>query len=110
MFEWLKKLVHKEPAAVVEVPETPKLMEKPCLNCGQPVFFDPSWDHIPNYCRECKRKHRQDHEVIRVMRRKCRQCGKEFTFPGNLRHYPNYCRKCREAYKAQSNAGTGAGH
>ncbi len=99
MFNWFKKLFHKEPVGVVEIEETPKLLEKPCRNCGQPVFYDPSWDHIPNYCRECKQKYQHDNDIIRVMRRTCRKCGKQFTFPSNIRHYPNYCRKCREEFK-----------
>ena len=105
MFTWLKKLFHKEPAAVLEIEEAPKMMEKPCQSCGQPVFFDPSWDHIPNYCRECRKKYQQDHEIIRVMRRKCRKCGKEFRFPSNIRHYPNYCKKCREEFRKNREQG-----
>ena len=100
MFSFLKKMFHREgPKGVVEIEETPKMLEKPCKTCGKPLFYDPSWDHIPNYCRDCRKKYWEEHETVRVMRRKCKNCGKSFTFPNNVRHYPNYCKACRAKFK-----------
>lgn len=104
MFTWLKKLFPGKPKAVVEITEDRKMLEKPCKGCGKPIFYDPTWDHNPNFCRECKQKYRNEHEIIRIMRRKCRGCGKTFTFPSNIRHYPNYCPKCRAKFKAERKA------
>ena len=54
MFNWLKKLFSKpEPVANLEIKPEKKLLEKPCRTCGKPIFYDPSWEHIPNYCKEC---------------------------------------------------------
>ncbi len=65
MFNWLKKLFgKKEPVAQIQITEAPKLLEKPCRNCGNPVFYDPSWEHIPNYCKDCKRKFQQSNAKI----------------------------------------------
>jgi len=104
LFTWLKKLFPGKPKAVVEITEEKKMLEKPCKGCGKPIFYDPTWDHVPNYCRECKQKYRNEHEITRIMRRKCRSCGKIFTFPSNIRHYPNYCKDCRAKFKAERNA------
>jgi hypothetical protein len=50
VFNWLKKLFSKpEPVASMPIKEEPKLLEKPCRTCGKPIFYDPSWEHIPNY-------------------------------------------------------------
>ena len=78
MINWLKKLFSKkEPVAQVQITETPKLLEKPCRNCGKPVFYDPSWEHIPNYCKACKQEFVREKEEKqragepRKIRRKC---------------------------------------
>ncbi len=104
MINWLKNLFRKKHGGAMEIVSEPKMLEKPCRSCGKSIFYDPSWDHIPNYCRECREKYRQDHDIIRVMKRKCRKCGKEFRFPSNLRHYPNYCKKCRAQFKAEKDS------
>ena len=53
MFNWLKKLFSKpEPVASMPIKEETKLLEKPCRTCGKPIFYDPSWEHIPNYCKD----------------------------------------------------------
>ena len=54
MFNWLKKLFSKpEPVASMPIEIEPKLLEKPCRTCGKPIFYDPSWEHIPNYLCIC---------------------------------------------------------
>lgn len=108
MFSWLKKLfgVKEEQKPVPSVqpetkapdhPETEKkMLEKACAGCGRPVFYDPAWTHIPNYCKECRAKFDAEKGVIR---RKCKRCGKSFTVPENVQHMPNYCRDCRAKFK-----------
>ena len=73
MFNWLKKLFHREEksTATVAIPETPQLLEKPCRTCGKPVFYDPSWEHIPNYSAlvaKVERKGRTKAEVDECIR------------------------------------------
>jgi len=98
LFSWLKKLFSKkESVAQVQITETPKLLEKSCRNCGKPVFYDPSWEHIPNYCKECKRKFRQSN--VTIITRKCRNCGRKISFPSTIQHYPNYCKECRMKFR-----------
>ena len=98
MFNWLKKLFgKKEPVAQIQITEAPKLPEKPCRNCGNPVFYDPSWEHIPNYCKDCKRKFQQSN--AKAITRKCRNCGRKISFPSTIEHYPNYCKECRMKFR-----------
>ena len=92
MFDWLKKLFSKPTPAADKKPE---LQTKPCKSCGKPVSFNPSWQHIPNYCPECKAKYRAEHKERKMIRRTCRSCGRTFTFPSIVKHYPNYCRECQ---------------
>ena len=101
MFNWLKNIFSRksEPIANLEIKEELKLLEKPCRNCGKPISYDPSWKHIPNYCKECKEKYQAEHDIPRIMRRKCKRCGRSFTFPSTIPHYPNYCRDCRAKFK-----------
>ena len=98
MFNWLKKLFSK-PVASMPIEIEPKLLEKPCRTCGKLIFYDPSWEHIPNYCKECRRKYQDEHNIPRIMKRKCKRCGKTFTFPSTIKHYPNYCKDCRAKFK-----------
>ncbi len=105
MFEWLKRLFSK-PALVADTQPTPvsnteKMSIKPCKSCGKPISYDPSWQHIPNYCPECKAKYRAEHEKQKMVKRRCRSCGRTFTFPSTVKHYPNYCRECRSKFKEQ---------
>ena len=102
LFGWIRKLFPGKPKAVVEIAEEKKLVEKPCKECGKPIFYDPSWDHIPNFCRECRQKYRNEHDIVRIIHRKCRKCGKQFSFPDNIRHYPNYCRECRTKFRTEN--------
>ena len=101
MFNWLKKIFSRKPESVASMPikEEPKLLEKPCRTCGKPIFYDPSWEHIPNYCKECKRKYQDEHNIPKIMKRKCKRCGKPFTFRSTIKHYPNYCKDCRAKFK-----------
>ena len=98
MFNWLKKLFSK-PVASMPIEIEPKLLEKPCRTCGKPIFYDPSWEHILNYCKECRRKYQDEHNIPRIMKRKCKRRGKPFTFPSTIKHYPNYCKDCRAKFK-----------
>ena len=87
------------------LPEGTRL-KKVCKNCGKSFSYDPSWEHIPNYCKDCKKKFAQEKEekqragAPRKIRRKCRECGRFFTFPNTLEHYPSYCSNCRKAHQA----------
>ena len=69
--------------------------------------YDPGWEHIPNYCKECRKKFIQEREekqragAPRRIKRKCKACGKYFTFPNTLEHYPNYCSDCRKKHQAE---------
>ena len=104
LFEFLKKLFSKkEPETPAPVVSEKKLEAKPCLTCGKPISYDPSWTHIPNYCPECKAKYRAEHPADR-MKRKCRGCGKMFTIPATLEHKPNYCRDCRAKFRKEKKA------
>lgn len=101
MFDWLKRLFsnmeEEKKSSASSVQEV--MPTKPCRTCGKPISYDPSWKHIPNYCKECKAKYQAEHDIPRIMRRKCKRCGRSFTFPSTIPHYPNYCRDCRAKFK-----------
>ncbi len=84
--------------------------EKACRSCGKMFSYDPAWEHIPNYCKECRKRFAREKEekqragVPRKIKRKCKACGKFFTFPNTLEHYPNYCNDCRKRHKAEMKA------
>ena len=93
--------------------------KKTCKACGKTFTVDPSWEFVPNYCKECKKKFTQEKEARqragapRKIKRKCKACGNYFTFPNTLEHYPNYCSNCRKKHQAQmkekySRKGSGA--
>ncbi len=99
----------KAPAEEPEIrpqPQAPARIKKTCKGCGKTFSIDPSWEFIPNYCKECKQKFAREKEerqrsgAPRQIRRKCKNCGKFFTFPNTLPHYPNYCSNCRKAHQA----------
>ena len=81
-------------------------LKKTCKNCGKTFSYDPNWEHIPNYCKECKQQFIREKEekqragAPRKIKRKCRECGNFFVFPSTLEHYPSYCPKCRKAHQA----------
>lgn len=113
LLEKVKNLFRK-PA----LPEAPKAAEekpaarprKACKKCGKMFSYDPSWEFIPNYCKDCKKQFTQEKEekqragAPRKIKRKCRECGKFFTFPNTIAHYPNYCPNCRKAHQAAMKA------
>lgn len=97
------------PAPVQEATKQTRL-RKACKGCGKTFSYDPSWDHIPNYCKECKKKFTAEKEekqragAPRRIKRKCKACGNFFTFPNTLEHYPNYCSNCRKKHQAEMKA------
>ena len=113
LLEKVKKLFRK-PA----LPEAPKTVEekpaarprKACKKCGKMFSYDPAWEFVPNYCKECKKQFAREKEekqragAPRKVKRKCKECGKFFTFPNTLAHYPNYCPNCRKTHQAAMKA------
>ena len=113
LFERIKSLFRKEKSPEAAAPEPAAKAERPkkaCKGCGKIFSYDPSWEHIPNYCKECKKKFSEEREAKqragapRKIRRKCRACGKFFTFPNTLEHFPSYCNDCRKRHQAEMKA------
>ena len=116
IFDKLKQLFRR--SAAPEIPEPAPAQpatssarpKKACKKCGKMFSYDPEWNFIPNYCKECKRQFAQEKEekqragAPRKIRRKCKECGKFFTFPNTIAHYPNYCPNCRKAHQAAMKA------
>ena len=110
--EKIKALFRKKEAepAPPQEQQKPTRQQKACKGCGKLFSYDPSWDHIPNYCKECKKKLTAEREekqragVPRKIRRKCKACGNFFSFPNTLEHYPNYCNNCRKKHQAEMKA------
>lgn len=111
LFDRIKALFHrKEPTPPLQAPQAeapgPAKIRKECKACGKTFKVDPSWEHIPNYCRDCRQKFAREREekqrqgAPRKIKRTCRQCGRVFTFPNTLQHYPNYCPNCRKQHRA----------
>ena len=100
----------KKSAGGTENPDKPERIKKQCKSCGKTFSVDPSWEHIPNYCKECRQRFAREKEEKqragepRKIRRTCRSCGKVFTFPSTLEHYPNYCPNCRKNRKQEMKA------
>ena len=112
LFDRIKTLFRKKEQPQPEVPqpaESPKpaRLKKNCKGCGKAFSYDPSWEHIPNYCKDCKKKFAQEKEekqragAPRKIKRKCKACGRYFTFPNTLEHYPSYCSNCRKKHQAE---------
>ena len=99
-----------EPQTQSAEPQKPVRLQKACKGCGKLFSYDPTWDHIPNYCKECKKKFTAEKEekqragAPRKIKRKCKACGNFFTFPNTLEHYPNYCSNCRKKHQAEMKA------
>ena len=59
-FEKLKQLFRK--SAPQEAPKTEEIRpssarpKKACKKCGKMFSYDPGWDFIPNYCKDCKKQ------------------------------------------------------
>ena len=110
-FDRLKNLFRKPVPAETPTPEQPVTrLKKACKKCGKTFSYDPSWDFIPNYCKDCKKQFAAEKEekqragAPRKIKRKCRECGKYFTFPNTIAHYPNYCPNCRKSHQAAMKA------
>jgi len=114
LFEKLKNMFRKapEPAKAPEIPvkaENTRL-KKACKECGKMFSYDPSWEFVPNYCKDCKQKFKKEKEekqrsgAPRKIKRKCKECGNFFTFPNTLAHYPSYCPNCRKRHKEAQKA------
>ena len=99
-----KKPEKQEPAPE---PTKPERIKKKCKKCGKTFSVDPSWQFVPNYCKECKqsfareKEQRQRAGAPRQIKRTCKNCGKFFTFPSTLPHYPSYCTNCRKRHQAE---------
>ena len=114
--EFLKKLKSlftgkKEPVKEeAPPPAAGTRQKKACKKCGKMFSYDPSWEFVPNYCRDCKKQFAREKEekqragAPRKVKRKCKECGKFFTFPNTLAHYPNYCPNCRKTHQAAMKA------
>jgi hypothetical protein len=102
-FSAKKEPVKAEPAAPTAPAGRPR---KACKKCGKLFSYDPSWDFIPNYCKDCKKQFGQEKEekqragAPRKIRRKCKECGNFFSFPNTIAHYPSYCPNCRKRHQA----------
>lgn len=98
MFGFLKKLFGQKEEQPVEF--EPEFQTRPCRSCGRPISYNPEWEHIPNYCRECKKEYQEKQNEKRdLITRTCKQCGKTFTFPESVQHWPNYCQECRSRFR-----------
>ncbi len=113
-FEKLKQLFRKSAPQEAPKPEETRSAsarpKKACKKCGKMFSYNPGWDFIPNYCKDCKKQFALEKEEKqragepRKIKRKCRECGKFFTFPNTIAHYPNYCPNCRKAHQAAMKA------
>ena len=112
LIDKLKDMFRKEPEPekVPEAPEKAARQKKTCKGCGKQFSYDPSWDFVPNYCKECKQKFVKEKEekqragTPRKIKRKCRECGNYFTFDSTLARYPSYCPNCRKRHKEAQKA------
>ena len=101
LIDKLKELFKKEPEPekAPEAPEKAARQKKTCKGCGKQFSYDPSWDFVPNYCKECKQKFVKEKEekqragTPRKIKRKCRECGNYFMFDSTLARYPSSRKK-----------------
>ena len=72
--------------------------EKSCGRCGATIRYNDTWEHIPNFCPECKEKFAQEKREREKNRceKPCRGCGKTIVYYANWEHIPNYCKECYE--------------
>ena len=112
LLERIRALFGKKPSEPAPAPEEkkPEKEKRVCRECGKSFTINPAWDHIPNYCKECRQRFAKEKEekqragAPRKIKRTCKSCGKVFTFPNTLEHYPNYCLNCRKTHQAQMKA------
>lgn len=82
-------------------------IKKTCKSCGKTFTVDPSWEFIPNFCKDCRMKMTEEKEAKqragapREIKRKCKECGNFFTFSSTMAHYPQYCNNCRKRHQAK---------
>ena len=111
--KWIEKLKslfsgrkEKEQTEIKTEQQPVQRVKRTCKGCGKAFTIDPTWEHIPNYCKDCRKKFAAEKEekqragAPRRIKRKCRECGNFFTFPSTLAHYPNYCSNCRKRHQA----------
>ena len=91
LFDFIRKMFSKGSESVEFEPE---FQTKPCRSCGRPISYNLEWEHIPNYCRECKKEYQKD-----TITRTCKRCGKTFSLPSSVQHWPNYCQECRARFR-----------
>ena len=108
LLEWIRSWLKPKPKMKEEPrPAALEKLRKTCKSCGKTFTVDPSWEHIPNYCKDCKKKFVAEKEAKqrsgapRKIKRTCKECGRVFTFPNTLAHYPNYCGNCRKAHQVK---------
>lgn len=72
--------------------------EKSCKKCGAPIRYRDDWNHIPNYCKECKANFDAEKQAREKLKHEkpCRGCGKPIIYYDDWTHIPNYCKECRE--------------
>ena len=120
LFDKLKNLLRKTPEPEMTPAAQPKTenaqktegvrLKKACKECGKMFSYDPGWEFVPNYCKDCKQKFKKEKEekqragAPRKIKRKCKECGNFFTFPNTLAHYPSYCPNCRKRHKEAQKA------
>ena len=110
LLERIKALFGKKPVPAPAEPAEPAKDRRVCKECGKTFTINPSWDHIPNYCKDCRQRFAREKEekqragAPRKIKRTCKSCGKVFTFPNTLEHYPNYCLNCRKTHQARMKA------
>ena len=97
LLEKVKKLFRK-PA----LPEAPKTVEekpaarprKACKKCGKMFSYDPAWEFVPNYCKECKKQFAREKEekqragAPRKVKRKCKECGHQAAMKAKYSRKP----------------------
>ncbi len=90
------KIEHSKPTIKPSGSDTPSVLTKPCKTCGKPIEYNPAWQHVPNYCPDCKAKYRAEQETKRGMVTiTCKNCGKTVTLPEHVQHWPDLCQECR---------------
>ena len=116
LLDKIKAWFGKKNQAPAQEPELakPERIRKTCKGCGKTFRVNPEWEHIPNYCKECRQRFAKEKEekqragAPRKIKRTCKKCGKVFTFPSTLEHYPNYCLNCRKSHQAAMKAKYGS--
>jgi hypothetical protein len=64
-----------------------------------PIRYNVEWKHIPNLCKDCFDKDKENWED-----RTCAKCGKTFRINKGWEHIPTICGECRKIVKAEKSA------